>query len=418
MSAPTIPSSSPPRAAYTPHIVLKLRRLKIDRFRNVAPGTELHFDDGVNVLLGKNATGKTTLLGLISSTLRGDFAEFEGEPLHVDATFQGVEPPVQLELRCNSNAGQSTWWFKVVAATIEVEGTHEVTKARFGETVVALPPTSPFGPGLLYRLDRALGHRLKLTPFYASSMFRFDESLESFIALTSGTAAAQRVQAGSVIPPMTLDVIRDEDQLNRVGLDLIPPELAQAAVRCKDDAQALLPSDWATLLGFKEITWHAQLLEAGPISVDQVVKTRARYGRFSFRAARRDGSILLHERFSYGQKRLLALLYYLESNSHVLIADELVNGLHHDWIEELLSRLGQRQAFLTSQNPLLFDFLKIESAEQVERMFVMCESSEDERGAVTLKWRNMTADEAKAFYEELAIGADFVSEVLLRRGLW
>lgn len=115
---------------------------------------------------------------------------------------------------------------------------------------------------------------------------------------------------------------------------------------------------------------------------------------------------------------MLAVLWYLETNGRLLIADELVNGLHHEWIEAVVGMLSDRQAFLTSQNPLLFDFLKVQSAEQVERMFVMCESSEDERGSVTLRWRNMTADEARSFYEELAVGADFVSEVLLRRGLW
>jgi recombinational DNA repair ATPase RecF len=43
---------------------LRLRRLKIEKFRNVVPGTELVFGDGMNVLLGRNGTGKTTLLQL------------------------------------------------------------------------------------------------------------------------------------------------------------------------------------------------------------------------------------------------------------------------------------------------------------------------------------------------------------------
>ncbi|MGD0094558.1 MAG: AAA family ATPase, partial [Planctomycetota bacterium] len=50
--------------------MVKLKRLKIHKFQNFVPGVELRFDDKLNVLLGKNGTGKTTLLNLISQCLR------------------------------------------------------------------------------------------------------------------------------------------------------------------------------------------------------------------------------------------------------------------------------------------------------------------------------------------------------------
>jgi recombinational DNA repair ATPase RecF len=45
--------------------MVKLKRLKIGKYRNVKPGTELRFRDSLNVLLGRNGTGKTTLLNLM-----------------------------------------------------------------------------------------------------------------------------------------------------------------------------------------------------------------------------------------------------------------------------------------------------------------------------------------------------------------
>ena len=36
---------------------MKLKHLKIKRFRNVKPGTELHFSDEFNIILGRNGTG-------------------------------------------------------------------------------------------------------------------------------------------------------------------------------------------------------------------------------------------------------------------------------------------------------------------------------------------------------------------------
>ena len=54
---------------------VKLKHLKIHQYRNVRPGTELRFDDGINLVLGQNASGKTTLLSLLSAVSRSTFTE-------------------------------------------------------------------------------------------------------------------------------------------------------------------------------------------------------------------------------------------------------------------------------------------------------------------------------------------------------
>ncbi len=53
-------------------------RLKIDRFRNVMPGTVLEFGPTFNVLLGKNATGKSTLLDLVAAVTNDDLSAYAG----------------------------------------------------------------------------------------------------------------------------------------------------------------------------------------------------------------------------------------------------------------------------------------------------------------------------------------------------
>ena len=141
------------------------------------------------------------------------------------------------------------------------------------------------------------------------------------------------------------------------------------------------------------------------------------FGNLKFWFTRRDGSIFQDQHLSYGQKRLLAFLYYLDANPSIVIADELVNGLHHAWIEECVKAIGDRQAFLTSQNPLLLDYLVFESVEQVKETFILCRTEPDgDRDRMI--WRNMNDDEADMFYSAYKVGVEHVGEILRTRGLW
>ena len=61
---------------------------------------------------------------------------------------------------------------------------------------------------------------------------------------------------------------------------------------------------------------------------------------------------------SYGQKRLLSFYWYLAVRAdQPVVADELANGLHYEWIDACVNELSERQSFLATQNPLLMDYL-------------------------------------------------------------
>lgn len=132
---------------------------------------------------------------------------------------------------------------------------------------------------------------------------------------------------------------------------------------------------------------------------------------------RLDGSGCSDDKLSYGQKRLFSFLYYLAANEHTAIADELVNGLHHDWIDVCVEQIGARQAFLTSQNPLLMDHLSFESIEDVRRAFVLCQLGYDGDTEV-LHWRNMTPEEAGTVFAAGEVGIEHLSTILRNEGLW
>ena len=100
-----------------------------------------------------------------------------------------------------------------------------------------------------------------------------------------------------------------------------------------------------------------------------------------------------------------------------MIADELVNGLHHRWIDAAMTAMKGRQAFLTSQNPLLFDYVEFDSIERVRSSFVTCQLKLVE-GREQMVWRNMTEQEARVFFEAYEVGIEHVGDILITRGLW
>src|SRR5689334_23061573 len=80
---------------------VKLKRRKIEKFRDVTPGTELGFNDTFNVPLGKNGTGQTTLLRLIAMVVAGDFAALKETEFafEYEIVFPGMGVRLKLENR-------------------------------------------------------------------------------------------------------------------------------------------------------------------------------------------------------------------------------------------------------------------------------------------------------------------------------
>lgn len=139
---------------------------------------------------------------------------------------------------------------------------------------------------------------------------------------------------------------------------------------------------------------------------------------FTFHFTLEEGNVIHHDLLSFGQKRLFSFFYHLCCNEHFVIADELVNGLHHRWIEACMEAIGDRQAFLTSQNPLLFDYIPdFTSAEQVQSRFITCKT-EVVDGAEQLVWQNLSQADAEMFFDAYCAEIEPVGEILITRGLW
>jgi energy-coupling factor transporter ATP-binding protein EcfA2 len=423
----------------------KLKRLKIEKFRNVVPGTELVFNDGYNVLLGQNGTGKTTLLKLIEKVLSSDFSGLEGEAFGLEyeiETYHGRliatvrnEPEGHIVRRMISprvvaaDKPAVAWSYDV---TILPHDGGEQSKytvrsnpsgAQFADFMSGEAKSAsvvgPFEP--YFWFDALLSARYFGTAergallSYAEQVYRFDEALGGFERMIG------QVPAGGKGTSIEIAIDMDGSLMwyvpSYVPLELGSLLYAEKALGAEQIVFAHAGMSFLAravgLFGFEKSDL-ALSLQARERESDAI---RIHYGKFALTFTLDDGSIITHDALSYGQKRLLSFLYHLALNDDVIIADELVNGLHYDWIEACIEEIGNRQAFLTSQNPILLDFLPFESAEQVRRSFLLCRRERREGGSVMV-WQNLDQETAEDFFRTYTTRALQVSEILRTKGLW
>lgn len=440
-----------------------LASLSINRFRNLAPGTMLRFNSGKNIVLGENASGKTTLLNLISMVLRSNFAEIEDEDFDLEyclnfqggslsakiasaradaqsaeqfvpATDEGI--PAQRQPR-NQPQAKYSFHFDLGDLQCLIEGDRATATATIlGRQPIQIPPVGlggRFGHGPFLALYSTLPDR-KDKPWLVSvwdvNSFRFDESLDAFRAMTGSKlpgsictppAANLTLHSGPASVegkalPRRLEVQYMGGDVLRGFLGELTRSLEKPPVAIEGKKLHFLV-EAARLLSFKESWWMPEISVSKKLD-DGGEETH--FDRFNFRFKRSDGLEIGQDLLSYGQKRLLAFLYYLEANeTGPVIADEIVNGFHHGWITECLELIsrGGRQAFLSSQNPLLFDFLTFSTSEEVRSTFVLCRvKTVGDR--VQMQWNQMEPDEASEFYAEYEVGIEHVGAILNRRGLW
>lgn len=432
--------------------MVKLNWLQVNRFRSVKPGTRLTFNPGHNVLLGQNGTGKTTLLNLVAAAVRSDFSEYKDEEFDVSYELASDKGSVTFSVR-NENRAPS------VAEAIS-----------FRELVALSPEGMMLSPVLFVSMVVSIkqtGFQLKIdTVGKRGSLLRMDGptprepyeiDLSDVAVLTPGAVLfhglAQWETFVSVVPEPAsavdefIDLILSRNERFDESLEYFNNfgRLHISFIRGSDGSVfrrrgTLDPATGLQLRGLAEKRWGAdryvltdaqlhflkrttQLLDFESAEAIIELQDSGKQGQFDFMHlgnlrfyfSHRSGWKISEKMLSYGQKRMLAFMHYLDTARSVVIADELVNGLHHRWIRSCFEALGPRQAFLTSQNPLLLDYLNFQSPEEVRSAFVLCGW---EKGPEQMVWENMSEEAARDFFDSYKVGFQQVGELLQSKGLW
>lgn len=386
---------------------MHVSQFEIRSFRNVRPAT-LSFRRGLNVVLGKNAAGKTTLLNLLSDSI-GAWPELSDDRA-IEYTVVASDGRLKRTLERTTDASQTPTSLAPTQRTRDVfelsQGTTQLTAsvANGRVEISGQPATNATGPlafnaviERLAQIDRTLAKFLLTTSWIRA--LRMDESLEYFNLLmafaVTRTNGSSTGNMGEGEPLSFSNFLAKPIQLDGDGPSF-EPEFLKRAVK---------------VMGYEsaEAVFDLESKSNGGLS-----ETTLRNLRFRFRSR---GDRFLHSSLSYGERRLLGFFALSDACPEIMVIDELVNGLHHDWIKACLDEIGGRQAFLTSQNPLLLDYLDFESAEDVQSGFVLCERLPGKQGS-ELVWRNPTAEEAGDFFSAYETGIQRVSDILINKGFW
>lgn len=387
--------------------MLRIKRLKIIRYRNVEP-CELTFSDGFNVLLGKNASGKTSLLRLLAMIVQDHFEDldrhaalewdFEGPLGRATLSIVPVDdrPGVQGVLLDTQQMRRLTFDGWRIHSEVETDDT------RSGPLIRALMGMKP------QDFNRVLESRS-----LPGGPGRFDEALDAFerVARSRPDAeAAMSVKLGS-----DASVVHKSgpflESLERQVVYPFPERLSA------DDEQDPILAAVRDAFGASRVRAESARVRSGEERGTEPAYAAYATPEFHFQAG---GEWTSHHTCSFGQKRYLAFLVHFAGCAHTpFIADELTNGFHLDWIKSAIERMRGHQCFLASQNPLLVDWLTgFQSAAQTRDTFLTCRIATTDTGARVLRWANLTENEGETFYRLYQTGIGNTSEALRDAGLW
>ncbi|WP_224241440.1 AAA family ATPase [Hyalangium gracile] len=430
---------------------MKLTKLKIDKYRGVAPGTELTFSPARNLVLGRNGTGRTTLLDLISVALCSDFSglvheefsveyelAFPGMTIHVRArNVQGsttpepqsssrdgatlmplrtpevvtnLEPLIEATLRLEAPASELVVRGDSSGLYCEVDGKSGYARSMHWSVLDRTVWTLIFM--VAQYIDRDVKERLKelLRRTFLLAPSRFDEALGMFEHI--GTIKyAMEMQGDEVFPLGLMALPTWMPAWLRGQVERTTPT-GTLEVPHDEFAQSFL-AKFTSLAGFLSGRFRVEVLEKRTYENGG----RVGFGQFGFRFKRSDGTELTQAQLGHGQKRLLSFLYYLDVNEDFAIADELANGLHPRWVEACMREIGARQAFLTSQNPLLFDHVTFGSADELRASLILC-GVEPRDGREKLLWTKPTSEAASKLFEAHQARTQPLGTLLQTHGLW
>lgn len=428
-----------------------LEKLEIKKYYLVSEPTTLYFNKDTNYLLGRNGTGKTTILEIIAAFFNLDFDSISSKKYEtsLSAKFRGTEDknleisifyddkppeiaeyPVELLLvGMEPISGlNKTTVIKITKDQIDVtiniseSGTFLIINGK--ESSFKYKP-SVFRALLEIRRYTSKNKKNMDNIFLSSilqdisnnlSLSRYPEGLEyeEFFfnkrhLILSVDNDIIIISNDAIINDKTFSIQKIKDEISTLVEDFRnTDEYKENIILSRDDSLVLETISKFISVNNIRLNYHVDdiSLEDEFFNID--------LGSVKVSIVLENGSVISYDKLSYGEKRMFHIINYLHESS-VFLLDEPMNGFHHDFIAKTLETSNSmgKQSFIANQNPILFDYIEVENSEDFSTKMVFCKLTD---GKIT--WTNPIPEESEKFMDDLNNQFLPVNMILKKLELW
>lgn len=398
----------------------------------------IEFDAGINVILGRNGAGKTTLLEILARIITADFSTWSDREFDVEYQYElgqwswhfRVKNLRNVERRAeNDRPFQPIISLRARFEEFDLTADVESNRVRWSDGVHSTVHDFEQRLCVIFLTGLRLGTdaeaqwshcwQMAMAPLRFSLLVRrFDEGLELFNAVVAGISPQEPY---SIFVDAKGDLSMEYSTSSRMLRSLSSLAIDWKSLVANPTNAAILRADQLGISaeivrGLGALDVFASLGQ--PEIVHSGERTTLRFSSLKFFMTRANGDQLPHHSWSWGQRRLVAFALYLAANRTAVVADELVNGMHHEWIELCLREMGDRQVFVSSQNPIRVDLVPLHSVQQIQRSFVLCEAVQTGPNRTERRWKNLDQHSAEELFELRSTSLQSTSEIMRFKGWW
>lgn len=434
-----------------------LKELQIEKFHLISEPVKITFNKDFNYLIGKNGTGKTTLLEIIKSlfALNFDYFDFIDSEISIRGHFFNSEDLSSIYIEFTSNPSNKENYLRRkeyetlifpsignrIGNNIKIEIQKEEEKLltlniNKGNTFLIHKEHKKnleYSNNIIDIFSRMhdslqennskevifIFNKYHIWLMHNVQLNRFEEGLESerhffkaFIPIT--IKKNNQIDFfgfhNAIVNKTTAEKAKITNFFNSFQKNIRnKDEYSENLILTKNDSHVIKMISDLIFADDIRINYHLKNIQIH----DEAIELELASPLISI--VLNNGSIISYSNLSFGEKRLFNTVYSMENCTNCFLLDEPVNGFHHDFIEKVieLSRSYNSQKFIANQNPLLLDYMESEKKEDFQSQVIFCRRESDK-----VSWVNPSDKEAEMFMEDYDSQFLPVSSILKNLDLW
>lgn len=422
----------------------KAKELRILKFADsngeiLIENQTIKFGDKINLLIGPNGGGKTTLLKILQACISFDFSELRKNIFKISSIVSEKDITIKSDFSNfkveNEKIQFETGVISILNFDIQFQSKNEKLILIKGGDFVNVSYSNndktseiKFLTGSIYNLETIIhqirkwlsginSHNLLNLTLFPQIEFneRGKEDINDALKMFNLELEEIRVEKkpSSQYPKATLSPynLKNFELMNIISNELIKQIILKKMKKIDQNVEIFFESDFLNSIKnkFQFFDNYFFLFKKNIGVIDGYL---LRKGVLKF--TKNDKEVDLDIDFTWGQKRLIYILAKIEKMQIPLI-DEIENGFHPDWVDSLLDRIVEldKQAFITTHSHNIINSLEPETPIELEESIILCRIKDEK-----LSFKNLSQNKAEKIFGLLETELVQLSDTLFVNGVW